>query len=137
MVGFPGETQEEFKETYAFAKKICFSKIHVFKYSPRKGTPAAKYPNQINGKIKEERSKQLIELSKELEESYYKHFINQDKTVLFEQVDPNRRSYYEGLTDNYIRVFAFSDDDIKGKLRHVYLEKVVEDHMEGKIVSTY
>ena len=62
IVGFPGETNEEFEETYKFLEKINFSKMHVFKFSPRKGTPAAKMDNQIDERIKEERSKRLIEL---------------------------------------------------------------------------
>ena len=135
MVGFPGESHDEFIETYNFVRKIAFSKIHVFKYSPRRGTPAAKYPNQINGKVKEERSKQLIALSKELEMAYYRRFLDEGKLVLSQQEDPNRRDYSEGLTDNYIRVIAFRDKNIKGSILPLHLESVYEDHMEGKIYS--
>src|SRR5699024_9376408 len=110
-------------ETYEFVKEIEFSQIHVFKYSPRQGTPAADYTDQINGNVKEERSKRLISLGKKLEKEFYKKFIATEKEVLFEQENPNRENYYEGLTNNYIRVFAFSEEDIKGCIRKVTLEK--------------
>ena len=66
IVGFPGETEDEFKETYDFVKNIGFSRIHVFKYSPRKGTPASKMNNQIHGSIKHSRSEKLIDLGNKL-----------------------------------------------------------------------
>ena len=75
IVGFPGETDEEFNKTYQFLKEIKFYKMHIFKYSPRKGTKAAVMPNQINGDIKEERSKKLIELSDRNEIEYNKSYI--------------------------------------------------------------
>lgn len=134
MVGFPGESHEEFEESYAFAKEIAFSKIHVFKYSPRKGTPAAKYLNQINGKVKEERSKKLIALAEKMELEYYNQFLDSKKEVLFEQEVHNRPGYYEGLTDNYIRVLAYSEEDIKGNILSVFLEKAYVEHMEGRLL---
>ncbi|SJZ32643.1 tRNA (N(6)-L-threonylcarbamoyladenosine(37)-C(2))-methylthiotransferase MtaB [Garciella nitratireducens] len=134
MVGFPGEGEEEFQETYHFAKEIAFSKIHVFKYSSRKGTPAAKYPNQVKGEIKEERSKKLIALAEKMEREYYKQFIGTTKKILFEQEVPSRNGYYEGLTDNYIRVFAKSSEDIKGQIKFILLQKIWKDHVEGKLI---
>ena len=121
MVGFPGEGDKEFKETYDFAKRIGFSKIHVFKYSPRRGTPAFKYPNQVNGNIKEERSKELIALADEQEKLFYKKFIGSTAKVLFEQNLGKNNNIYEGLTDNYIRVLC--DTRIcKGKILPVTLK---------------
>lgn len=84
IVGFPGETEKEFEETYEFLKKIKFTKIHVFKYSPREGTRAAVMPNQIDGNIKEERSKRLIELSNADEEEFLDKQIGKNLKVLFE-----------------------------------------------------
>ena len=75
IVGFPGETEEEFNTTYEFLKKIKFYKTHIFKYSQRKGTRAAVMPNQIDGNIKEERSRKLIELSDKNEIEYNKKYI--------------------------------------------------------------
>lgn len=85
IVGFPGETEEEFKETYEFLKKINFTKTHVFKYSPREGTRAAVMPNQIDGNVKETRSRKLIELSNKNEEEYLNKQIGKNVSVLFEQ----------------------------------------------------
>ena len=85
IVGFPGETDEEFEITYNFLKKINFYKMHVFKYSPRKGTLAEKMLMQIEGSIKEERSHRLIELSNQNEEKYLKSYLGKEIEVLFEQ----------------------------------------------------
>ena len=83
IVGFPGETEEEFNMTYEFLKEIAFYKMHVFKYSQRKGTKAAVMPNQIDGKVKEERSKKLIELSNENEYNYNKKYISKSNVFWF------------------------------------------------------
>ena len=102
IVGFPGETEEEFKTTYKFLSKIKFSKMHVFKYSQRNGTVAAKMKNQINAQIKEERSNKLIELSNKNEIEFLDKNLGRELEVLFETKTPN--GYTEGHTTNYIRV---------------------------------
>ena len=99
IVGFPGETDEEFETTYNFLKEIKFSKMHVFKYSPRKGTKAATFPNQINGNIKDERSEKLITLSLENEKEFASQYIGKEIEVLFE-------NEHEGHTTNYIEVYS-------------------------------
>ena len=99
IVGFPGETDKEFEITYNFLKEIKFSKMHVFKYSPRKGTKAASFPNQINGKIKDERSERLIALSLENEKEFAAQYVGKEIEVLFE-------NEYEGHTTNYIEVYS-------------------------------
>lgn len=101
IVGFPGETEEEFNITYEFLKEINFYKMHVFKYSPRHGTKAEKMPNQIDGNIKEERSKKLIELSDKNEINQNKRYINKNLDVLIEEFE---EGYYKGHTTNYIMV---------------------------------
>lgn len=101
IVGFPGETDEEFNITYDFLKKINFSKIHVFKYSPRKGTVAEKMENQIDEKTKEERSKKLIELSKKCEKYFIEKFVGKDLEILFEEKKDGK---WQGHTKNYIMV---------------------------------
>ena len=103
IVGFPGETDEEFNKTYQFLKEIKFYKMHIFKYSPRKGTKAAVMPNQINGDIKEERSKKLIELSDRNEIEYNKSYIGKNVEVLFEE---EKDGMYKGHTQNYIMVYC-------------------------------
>ena len=85
IVGFPGETDEEFNITYENLEEIKFYKMHIFKYSPRKGTRAAVMPNQIDGNVKEERSRKLIELSDKNEKEYNKQYIGKEVEVLFEE----------------------------------------------------
>lgn len=135
MVGFPGETDEEFNETYEFLKEIEFSKMHVFKYSKRKGTKAAAYPKQVKNAIKEERSKLLIKLSEENEAKFYKKFINKIMNVLFEQRVKDMDDYVEGLTDNYIRVAVKSDLSIKNKILPVKFNELKKDLVIGEIVE--
>ena len=114
IVGFPGETEEEFNMTYEFLKEIAFYKMHVFKYSQRKGTKAAVMPNQIDGKVKEERSKKLIELSNENEYNYNKKYIGREVEVLFEE---REGEYLKGHTTNYIVVKHKTDkDDLINKI---------------------
>ncbi len=103
IVGFPGETDTEFNITYNFLKKINFYKMHVFKYSQRKGTRAAVMPNQVSSKIKEERSHKLIELSNENEEKFLQKYIGKNIEVLFEQKENN---YTKGHTTNYLVIKA-------------------------------
>ena len=135
MVGFPGESDMEFKESYNFAKEIAFSKIHVFKYSSRYGTPAAKYPNQVNGKVKEERSKKLITLAMDLEKRFYDQFLSTTRNVLFEQRYDKNSNIYDGLTDNYIRVLCDSKEDIKGGIFPVILDETYSEYMKGRIME--
>ena len=87
IVGFPGETDEEFNQTYKFLKEIGFYKMHIFKYSPRKGTVAEKLPNQVDGNIKEERSKKLIELSNNMQNEKNSKYIGKTVKVLFEEYE--------------------------------------------------
>ena len=101
IVGFPGETDEEFEKTYKFLEEINFYKMHVFKYSPRHGTKAEKMPNQIDGNIKEERSNRLIELSDKNEIEQNKTYIGKNLKVLIEEKEDG---YYKGHTTNYIMV---------------------------------
>ena len=103
IVGFPGETEEEFETTYNYLKKINFYKMHVFKYSQRKGTKAAVMPNQIDGAVKEQRSKVLISLSNENEEMYNSQYIGKNVEVLFEEKEGE---FFKGHTSNYIEVWA-------------------------------
>lgn len=101
IVGFPGETNEEFNQTYKFLKEIGFYKMHIFKYSPRKGTVAEKLPNQVDGNIKEERSKKLIELSNNMQNEKNSQYIGKTVKVLFEEYE---NGYYKGHTTNYMVV---------------------------------
>ena len=125
IVGFPGETDEEFNITYEFLKEIAFYKMHIFKYSQRKGTKAAVMPNQIDGKVKEERSKKLIELSNENEYNYNKKYIGKQVEVLFEE---REGEYLKGHTTNYIVVKHKTDkDDFINKIAKVTVSEAKQD----------
>ena len=122
IVGFPGETEEEFNKTYEFLKKIKFYKMHVFKYSKRKGTKADSMPMQINGNIKEIRSQKLIELSDKNEKEYNKIYIGKDVEVLFEE---RKDGFYKGHTKNYILVYL-PEKDIPKKNKEKIENKVIK-----------
>ena len=124
IVGFPGETEEEFNKTYEFLKEIKFYKMHIFKYSPRKGTKAAVMPNQIPGNIKEERSKKLIELSDKNEFEYNSKYLG--KEVLFEE---EKTGEYKGHTQNYIMVYCKSQEKLDNQIKKVKCKEVQNEHI--------
>ena len=103
IVGYPGETEEEFLETYEFIKKCGFNQLHVFPYSLRSGTKAARENNQIDPKIKKERCLKLIELSNKLYQEYQKDYLNKEVEVLIEQYDEVNKCSI-GHTSNYLEV---------------------------------
>jgi threonylcarbamoyladenosine tRNA methylthiotransferase MtaB len=132
IVGFPGETNDEFKATYEFLKDIELSQMHVFKYSPRKGTPAATMENQIDPQMKQIRSDKLLNLNKENFTKFASKFIGQEIDVLFES--SVAENTYEGLTTNYIRVLVKSDKDIHGEILKVKLTDIKDEYVEGTLV---
>lgn len=135
IVGFPGETEEEFNETYEFLKRIKLTKTHIFKYSPRKGTRAAEMKGQLDGKIKEERSKALIALNDINEENFIKKYINKNVKVLLEQEVKEKENIFEGYTENYIKVQVEKPENIKsGDIIECKIEKAHKDFAEGKII---
>jgi len=131
IVGFPGETEEEFETTYNFLKEIKFYKIHVFKYSRRNGTKASTMPNQVPSELQEERSKKIIELSKEIQEEYNKAYIGKTVKVLMEE---KTEGYYRGHTDNYLYVSVKSDEDLENKMINVKIEDTENENLFGKIL---
>ncbi len=132
IVGFPGETEEEFKQTYKFLSKIKFYQMHVFKYSPREGTKAAVMPNQISPEKKEERSRMLIELSHKNEAEYKQKFINKTVEVLFEQPE---RDYIIGHTPNYLKVAVKGNMDLENQIKKVQILEDGEEFLIGTIVE--
>ena len=133
MVGFPGETEEEFKHTLSFVESIAFSKIHVFQYSPREGTPAAAFDDQVAAEIKEKRSRQLIELGHQMEKTFMKQFIGKEVLVLFEEESIEKEGCYEGHTDHYIKVIAPGGPELEGKLLLVNIEGMTSGGLLGRI----
>lgn len=130
IVGFPGETDEEFEQTYNFLKNISFYKMHIFKYSPREGTLAQKMPMQVDGNKKEERSEKLIELSNINQEMYNKKYINKKIMVLFEE---KVGDYWEGYTKNYIRVKVKTEENLENRLQEVVPIKEEKQILIAKI----
>lgn len=124
MVGFPGETEEEFRESYEFCKEIGFLWIHVFKYSPRKGTPAARYPSQIDATVKEHRSKIMIELAEEMKRNVLASFIGREMPVLIEQPAGENSDDMEGHTPNYLPVVVRTERENAGEIINVRLDSV-------------
>ena len=126
IVGFPGETDEEFNKTYKYLSDVNFYKMHVFKYSPRRGTPASKMPNQIDGNIKEQRSKKLIDLSNKNELEYNKKYIGKTVEVLFEE---EKTGLYKGHTQNYIIVYCKSNENLSNKIVKVNCKKIENEYI--------
>ncbi len=125
IVGFPGETEEEFGITYKNLEEIKFYKMHVFKYSQRKGTRAAVMPNQVDGRVKEERSRKLIELSNKYEREYNKKYIGKEVEVLFEEPHlENGKRYMKGHTTNYMVVKLETNENLDNVLKKVKIEDV-------------
>lgn len=121
IVGFPGETEEEFNKTYEYLKEIDFYKMHIFKYSQRKGTKAAIMPNQIDGNIKEERSKKLISLSDENEKIHNQKYLGKELYVLFEE---REGEYVKGHTTNYIMVKKKTEENLENVIQKVKIDKI-------------
>lgn len=123
IVGFPGETEEEFEETMKLSEQCEFAKIHVFPYSPREGTPAAKMKNQVPPDIKKGRVKRLISLSNKLENAYQKKFEGKTLSVLFEEYDPSL-DMYKGHSSNYLLVYKKSDVNLHNQMIDVEYHKI-------------
>lgn len=118
IVGFPGETQEEFLETYNFIKKVDFAELHVFPFSPREGTKAYSMPNQVKHEIKAERVDTLIKLSDELQTKFKSKFLGQELEVILEERN-KKTSLLGGFTSNYIKLEADLPDEYIGKIHKI------------------
>lgn len=131
IVGFPNETDEDFEQTYDFLKSIKFYKMHIFKYSQRKGTVAAKMKNQVSPEKKEERSKRLLKLSSDNEKDYLDEYVGKDVRVLFEEQDGE---FVKGHTDNYIVVEAKGSEENLNKILTVHVEQSGEEKLVGTLI---
>lgn len=120
IVGFPGETDEEFEQTYNFIKKVNYSELHVFPYSPRKNTPAAKMKDQVKDQIKHERTNRLLELSKELNQNFALKQIGKSLKVLFEKREGD---YLVGHASDYLKVKVKTDADLIGEIVDIKIDK--------------
>ena len=128
IVGFPGETEEDFKITKAFVEKVHFYEMHIFKYSRRKGTVADTMPDQVDDKIKTARSNELIELANEMSAQYRSTYADSDLSVLIEEKQNIAgKEYYTGYTPNYIRVMISAEEFDK--------ENVCSNSGNGNIIN--
>ena len=136
IVGFPGETEEEFMETYNFIKDYNFSELHVFPYSKRTGTPAARMEDQIDEEIKNERVHRLIELSDQLAKEYASNYEGEVLEVIPEEVDKENpeSGLFIGYTDNYLKVKFQATEDMIGKLVRVKITKSGYPYNEGQFL---
>jgi threonylcarbamoyladenosine tRNA methylthiotransferase MtaB len=131
IVGFPGETNAEFKETYNFCREMKFARIHVFPFSPRPGTTAAVMPQQISDVLKKERSNQMLALSKESVKAFQQRFTGKTMDVLWEQ---QSNGIWSGLTGNYIKVYARSSKALTNLILPVKLVKFYREGVWGELV---
>ncbi len=122
IVGFPGESEEEWKETLAFVQKAKFSQIHVFPFSPRSGTLAATLPDQVEPQTKERRVHELLAIAKKLQEEYESSFLGKKMEVLFEEDDP-KKGVSMGHTSNYLHVRVPYVEAMHGKIATVVYQK--------------
>lgn len=136
IVGFPGETDEEFQETYDFIKEIGYAELHVFPFSRRTGTPAARMDNQVEDEVKEERVHRLIALSDQLAKEYASQYENDVLEVIPEEtiVNENQPELLVGYTDNYMKVQFEGAKDMVGKLIRVKITKPGYPYNEGQFV---
>ena len=132
MVGFAGETEEEFGESLAFAKEIAFAKVHVFAYSRRPGTRAYDMPGQVPNREKERRSREMIAATLETQRAFFAAQTGRVEEVLFEQ--ERDRNVYEGYTRNYTPVRVASASPLQGQIRQVRLTQALEDFCLGELV---
>jgi len=136
IVGFPGETEEQFLNGYRLMEELAFSEMHVFPYSKRTGTPAAKMDGQVPEDIKNERVQQLIKLSNKLSQQYANHFIGEVLEVIPEKAynDDENSGLYTGYSDNYLHVVFEGDSSLIGQICKIKLEKVGPDFCKGSLI---
>lgn len=132
IVGFPGETEENFKETLNTLHELKFFAIHVFPFSKRTGTPAAMYPNQITNEEKKKRVHRVQELEKKISKEFRCEFLNKIVHVLAEN---KKEEYFEGFSDEYIRVTIKGENVKRGHLYSVIVDEVTDEGLIGRVIE--
>ena len=134
IVGFPGETEEEFEETRKFLEEICLYEMHIFKYSIRKGTRAAKMQDQVPDQIKAKRSDILLEMSRNHQEAFEKAQLGQTKEILIEEEVHGSKNWYTGHTREYVKTAVYSETDLENQMVNVQLETISPDgYVKGRL----
>ncbi len=131
IVGFPGETDEEFAESYDFCQKIGFARIHVFSYSKRRDTAASIMPDQISPQVKKKRSDSMLALAEESAAAFHSSFLGKNLPVLWEQAD---NGIWNGYSGNYIKVYTASSGDLTNTVTDVHVQRLYEDGVWGEII---
>ena len=135
MVGFPGESGEEFEEGYRFCREMGFADIHVFAYSARPGTSAVNMPEPIDDRLKKERSLRMLDLAQQSAHKFRERFLGQNATVLWEKEVAPGGGVYSGLSDNYIRVFTESHQPLTNQLLPVRLVGLHKQGLWGELIK--
>lgn len=130
ITGFPGETEEEFAESRSFVDSIGFYETHIFPYSRREGTKAADMPDQLPEQIKKERCREMIELGKKHRTEYMQHFLGQEKTVLFEEIQTiDEEEYWVGHTMEYLKVGVKTNQNLENKIAVIKIESILQEEI--------
>lgn len=133
IVGFPGETKEEFEKTVEFLERICLYEMHVFQYSQRRGTRAEKMENQVAPSVKHERSKVLLEMTATQKEEYEKSFIGKEEVILVEEkIAQNNEEYFTGHTTRYLKIDISSQENIEKQMIRV---KIIGYSHENRLIA--
>jgi threonylcarbamoyladenosine tRNA methylthiotransferase MtaB len=135
ITGFPGESDEDFALTYALASELHFAKMHVFRFSPRQGTPAARMKGQIKDEVKKARSERLLSLNESDGRHFRQQFLGETVEVL---IEGQKHGRWEGLTDNYLRVelAEMAAHDWQNTIVRAHLESLAEDGVLGTLVDS-
>jgi len=128
IVGFPGETEAEFQESHDFCRQMEFARVHVFSYSLRRGTEAARMDNQVGAQVKKQRSRQMLALARESAKNFYQRFLGRTMPVLWEQ---KTGGVWSGLTGSYIKVYTRDKQDLTNQLVPVRLKAIRDDGLWG------
>ena len=129
IVGFPGETEEEFEQSLAFIRKCAFADMHIFPYSRRPSTPADKMTGQHSNAVKEQRSRKAIAVATEMSQAYRENLVNTTVSVLFEEKDG---VYYTGHTPNYVKVYV-QGEELHNKVCQVIVTQLYADGVLGRL----
>ena len=132
IVGFPGETDKEFEESYDFCRRMEFARIHAFTYSPRSETEAAQMPQQVGSKVKKQRSQKMLALAEESAQNFSWRFLGRTMPVLWEK---QAGCIWSGHTLNYIKVYNKSDEDLTNKILPIKLVSIREDGVWGEVLD--
>ena len=132
MVGFPGETNSDFHDSLQFVEKIGFSQLHVFRYSPRKGTPAASYPDQVPPHILSSRSSEMIQLGKELSTTFRQQMLGKYKRILVEDNKDGENQLLAGFTENYLRVLVDVPESAINHILKIKLTTLDSEYVYGE-----